>query len=202
MVALMSTIMEWLNAGLKKPGKSKQGLARALGKSNSVVTDIVKGNRPLRVAEIKVISEYLGEPAPLLDSGFVTPVLGIVEANGLIETIYDKRKPLFKIELPFPLSPNAVGYVVEGSALYPVYEDGDVIIVSDEGDAISDLVDQDAIVSLTCGKIFLRRIRNGSQDGFYDLESHRDPIMRDQKIAWASGVIARIPRAKVHKVIE
>lgn len=56
----------WANLGLKKPGRSKGGLAQALGRSNSVVTKILQGERPIRLDEIPRIAAYIDEPPPAI----------------------------------------------------------------------------------------------------------------------------------------
>lgn len=199
MVKFMSDVLDWLLIGLKKPGKSKKGLALALGKSNSVVTDIVQGVRPIRVDEIRLIANYIEEPAPAMDGNSFIPVVGLIALKGEISLPGNKKagEPLFRIALPFPMQPDAVGFQVEGDALYPAYEHGDVIIVSDKGEEITSLIGQDAVVTLYDGTRMLRRVRAGSKPGLFDLESHREPVLRDQRVVWGSGVIARVPRAKI-----
>jgi plasmid maintenance system antidote protein VapI len=48
-----------IEQALKKPGKSKSGLARALGRQPSAVTDILKGGREIKARELPIIAEYL-----------------------------------------------------------------------------------------------------------------------------------------------
>jgi SOS-response transcriptional repressor LexA len=57
-------ISAWIKAGLKKPGRSKGGLAKALGVSAPVVSRIIAGTRPVRYEEVGKIAEYLGESLP------------------------------------------------------------------------------------------------------------------------------------------
>lgn len=55
--------VEWIVRGLSKPGKSKSGLARAIGRSPSAITDLLSGSRQLKASEIPTIAAYL-EVAP------------------------------------------------------------------------------------------------------------------------------------------
>lgn len=55
---------EWIERGLQKPGKSKSGLARALGRDPAQVTRIVNGTREIKIAELVKIAAYIGEPPP------------------------------------------------------------------------------------------------------------------------------------------
>jgi transcriptional regulator with XRE-family HTH domain len=57
-------IREWLNRGLKKPGKSQAGLARHLGLAAPQMNRAAKGTRRIQLAELARIAEYLEEPVP------------------------------------------------------------------------------------------------------------------------------------------
>ncbi len=62
--------VEWIRAGLKRTGKTRSGLAKALGRSPSAVTDLLNGQRRLRADEIAIVADYLGvEPPRLLGGG-------------------------------------------------------------------------------------------------------------------------------------
>lgn len=54
-----------IKEGLKKPGKSKKGLAEALGRVPGTVTAILKGERQIKAKELPVISRYLELDATL-----------------------------------------------------------------------------------------------------------------------------------------
>lgn len=56
--------IQWIIDGLEKPGKSRIQLAQALGRSPSVVTKILNGERELKAREISVIANYLDVKAP------------------------------------------------------------------------------------------------------------------------------------------
>jgi SOS-response transcriptional repressor LexA len=56
--------IEWIIDGLEKPGKSKAGLAKALGRHPAVVSNILSGKRDIKAREIAIISRYLETTAP------------------------------------------------------------------------------------------------------------------------------------------
>lgn len=66
-------LRHWLKHGLSKPGKSKGGLARALGRSNSVVSKILNGTREIKARELPLIAAYLGELVPPYETRFPHP---------------------------------------------------------------------------------------------------------------------------------
>jgi SOS-response transcriptional repressor LexA len=60
--------------GLKQPGKSKKGLAKALGRQPSAVTELLKGNREIKAREVPIIVDYLGLTVALEKVPFATNV--------------------------------------------------------------------------------------------------------------------------------
>lgn len=72
-------LRNWIKNGLKKPGKSKSGLAAALGKANSAVTNILSGIRRINVEEIPVIAAYLEDPPPSMPGIDIRPRPELVE---------------------------------------------------------------------------------------------------------------------------
>lgn len=93
-------VADWVARGLKKPGKSQVGLARAMGITQPQITRLLAAERSLRVEEIAVVQRYLDEPFPfgeispssVLDSQIIgqMPVLGRVAAGVWME----KDKPV------------------------------------------------------------------------------------------------------------
>ena len=104
-----SDVIDWLDRGLRKPGKSQSGLARALGIAPAAINRALKGKRDIKARELPIISAYIEEPAPNGGSE-VTPmngdlvpvhVSGVTEAGAFREasefveservTIYEPR---------------------------------------------------------------------------------------------------------------
>lgn len=69
-------VIEWITTGLNKEGKSKKGLAAAIGRAPSAVSELLKGKRKLQLDEIDRIARYLGEAPPAF--GGVEPERTIV----------------------------------------------------------------------------------------------------------------------------
>ena len=83
---------------LQKPGKTKGGLARAMGVRPGAVSEILSGLRLIKASEIAPIMEYLE-----LNS---VPIMGRVGAGAVIEPENEQVPPegLGEVELPFPIS--------------------------------------------------------------------------------------------------
>lgn len=82
-------LIEWIECGLRRPGKSRAGLAAALGLPTPRVTEILGGRRRVQLEELPRIAEYLGISLMQLSTiaemlvgsyGFV-PVRGAVAAG-------------------------------------------------------------------------------------------------------------------------
>lgn len=67
---LRQVTIDWIVKGLKKPGKTGTGLAKALDLPQPRIPEIKKGIRLLKVSELSKAAAYLEEPVPpeLIDS--------------------------------------------------------------------------------------------------------------------------------------
>lgn len=56
---------EWVANNLdKKAGKTQKGLAETLGVAHPQITQLLKGNRDIKVREVPIIAKYLGVAPP------------------------------------------------------------------------------------------------------------------------------------------
>src|SRR5262249_42143117 len=88
----MEELLDWIRRGLRKPGKTQAGLARAIGRSPSAVNNLLAGKRRLRADEIGKIARYLEEPPPRIrgdgeladvaEEPMTVPVLGYIGDGG------------------------------------------------------------------------------------------------------------------------
>jgi phage repressor protein C with HTH and peptisase S24 domain len=138
--------IEDIRRGLETPGKSKSGLAKALGLDPAAVTRLLQGKRLLKAAEIQTVRDYLGPdtaplpppeqiiPAPALsrhDMPQDVPVYGTAvggsvgdfQLNG--QTVdYVRRPPALRNAL------NAFAIYYANDSMYPAYEAGDPIYIN------------------------------------------------------------------------
>ena len=98
--------VDWIRAGLKRTGKTRSGLAKALGRSPSAVTDLLNGHRRLRADEIAIVAEYLGiEPPRLIGGGRAAippkaPLVGYVGAGAIAHFYADGQGPFDDVDAP------------------------------------------------------------------------------------------------------
>src|SRR6478735_6360737 len=97
-----------IERGLKKTGKSKGGLAAAMGVRPGAVSEIFSGIRLIKASEIEPISEYLR-------LNWV-PIMGRVGAGAVIEPEYEQVPPdgIGEVELPFPIEDETIAFEVTG----------------------------------------------------------------------------------------
>ena len=112
-----------IERGLEKPGKTKGGLATAMGVRPGAVSEILSGIRLIKASEIAPIIDYLE-----LNS---VPIMGRVGAGASIEPEHEQVPPegLGEVELPFPIAEETIAFEVSGDSMLPKYENGDIIVV-------------------------------------------------------------------------
>ena len=112
-----------IERGLQKPGKTKGGLATAMGVRPGAVSEILADARLIKATEIQPIIDYLE-----LNS---VPIMGRVGAGAIIEPEHEQVPPegLGEVELPFPISEETIAFEVAGDSMLPKYENGDIIVV-------------------------------------------------------------------------
>ena len=112
-----------IERGLEKPGKTKGGLATAMGVRPGAVSEILSGIRLIKASEIAPIIDYLE-----LNS---VPIMGRVGAGASIEPEHEQVPPegLGEVELPFPIAEETIAFEVAGDSMLPKYENGDIIVV-------------------------------------------------------------------------
>lgn len=98
--------VQWIIEGLKKPGKSKKGLAAALGRFPSAISDILAQRRQIRAGEISIIADYLEVhlPAERAIPKETVPLVGYVGAGAETHTFADGQGSFDYVDAP-PTNP-------------------------------------------------------------------------------------------------
>jgi Peptidase S24-like len=151
-----------------------------------VTTETLMALAPVLKTTAAWLLEGIGDPNP----GNVVQVVGRIGAGAEILPEFEQIPPegLYEIEVPFPISTDAIAFQVEGDSMWPRYDPGDVIICWRQGTNVDEVIGWEAAVRTTEGKRYLKRIQRGGMTGTFDLESHNAAPIRNVRIEWAAEI--------------
>ena len=184
-----------IERGLEKPGKTKGGLARAIGVRPGAVSEILSGLRLIKASEIAPIMEYLE-----LNS---VPIMGRVGAGAVIEPESEQIPPegLGEVELPFPISEETIAFEVAGDSMLPKYENGDIIVVyRDQRHPLVSFYGEEAAVRLKSGERYLKTIERGKSASLVNLTSFNAKPINGVKLEWIGEICVTLPRGQIERL--
>ena len=179
-----------IERGLGKPGKTKGGLAQAMGVRPGAVSEILSGLRLIKASEITPIIEYLE-----LNS---VPIMGRVGAGASIEPEHEQVPPvgLGEVEMPFPISEETIAFEVAGDSMLPKYENGDVIVVY----PLASFYGEEAAVRLKTGERYLKTIERGKSASLVNLTSFNAKPISGVKLEWIGEICVTLPRGQIERL--
>ena len=184
-----------IERGLEKTGKSKGGLAAAMGVRPGAVSEILGGERLVKASEIIPIMEYLELN--------LAPIMGRVGAGAVIEPDFEQVPPegLGDIALPFPIMEETVAFEIVGDSMLPKYESGDVIVVyKDQRHPLSSFYGEEAVVRLKTGERYLKTIERGKSPSVVNLTSFNAKPIVGVKLEWVGEICLSMPKGQLERL--
>jgi transcriptional regulator with XRE-family HTH domain len=191
--------VDWIRAGLKRTGKTRSGLAKALGRSPSAVTDLLNGHRRLRADEIATVSDYLGiEPPRLIGGGPPrppsAPLIGYVGAGAVAHFYADGQGPFDDVDAPLDSKPMTVAVQIRGHSLGVLFDNWLVFYDDIHNPPDDSLVGRMCVCGLSDGRVLIKSLKRSPHTGLWNLLSNTEPPIYDAGLDWAAPVREMRPR--------
>lgn len=180
--------VEWIAEGLKKTGKSKKGLAQALGRFPSAISDLLAGRRRLRAEEISTIAEYLEVQPPDYSGPGKSPMVGYVGAGAEAHLFNDGQGPFGMVDAPDGSTDATVAVEIRGESLGSFFDRWLVFYDDVRDPPTMDLIGKLCVIGLPDGRVLIKKLAKGSQAGLFTLLSQFESPIFDQSIMWAAKV--------------
>lgn len=183
-----------IERGLKKPGKSKGGLAKALGLAPQGVTALFTPDartgkpRQIKADEVPIIRQYLELDRPV-------PVVGYVGATS--EDVYygeNSDQPLDYVSAPPDADDDTVAVEIRGDSLGPGLN-GFLAYYDQRFEPVTEsLIGRLCVVGLSDGRVLIKILRKAPRGRFHLVPNAGGEIIHDAKVKWAALVIALTPK--------
>jgi repressor LexA len=187
--------VKMIERGLAKPGKTKGGLAAAMGVRPGAVSEILSEARLIKASEIAPIIDYLELNA--------VPIMGRVGAGASIGPELEQMPPegLGEVELPFPIAEETIAFEVVGDSMLPKYENGDIIVVyRDQRHPLTSFYGEEAAVRLKSGERYLKTIERGKTAHVVNLTSFNAKPISGVKLEWIGEICVTLPRGQIERL--
>jgi repressor LexA len=187
--------IKMIERGLAKPGKTKGGLAAAMGVRPGAVSEILAEARLIKASELAPIIDYLELNA--------VPIMGRVGAGASIGPELEQMPPegLGEVELPFPIAEETIAFEVVGDSMLPKYENGDIIVVyRDQRHPLTSFYGEEAAVRLKSGERYLKTIERGKTGHVVNLTSFNAKPITGVKLEWIGEICVTLPRGQIERL--
>lgn len=176
---------------LKRSGLNATQLAKAIDVSPSTLT------RPINSPEhphsisgrtLEKIAEFMGENLPLSlnPNKRTVPVVSYVGAGA---EVFPFDEVFEEIDAPPGAPKESFAVIIQGDSMYPMFFDGDHLVVEWIDDPRDLIGDRSAIVELKDGRRLVKQMTAGAQLNTFTLLSHNSPAIPNVRVKRAARII-------------
>lgn len=185
-----------LRALRKMARLDQQELADDLGVSRTQISKYETNGHPMPDYIIERAAQNFGVTPAFIRYGDtenrMARVVGRVGAGGHVEAI--EAPPWRHVEVPASWR-DAIALEVSGTSCWPIYDDGDDIVVRGARRLIEEeIIGRMCVVETTDGLGLVKRVRRGTRPGLFTLESPNAPPIEDVQLSSARPVKFHAPR--------
>jgi len=196
-------IFERLKEARTKAGYAgPQDAAKAMGMNRYTYTQHESGLRGIKQSSAERYAAFFRVDLAWLLTGKgrsarkgTIPILGYVGAGTEVYPIDDHAKgaALDYVEID-GLPDNSAALIVKGDSMYP-FEDGWIIFFNRQAEGVPNkCVNQLCVVRLANdGPTLVKKLRRGSKEKHFNLESWNAPLREDEALDWATPVLSIRP---------
>lgn len=195
-------IQSWLRRHLAARGRgANRALASHLGVRPDAITRMVadqagKEARAVSAEELLLMAEFFGEDAPLAkERQSIIPIMGRIGAGGDISPDMEQvpEGGLERVELPFSMPAEMIGFEVSGDSMRPAYDDRDVVVCFvQQRRAVEFYLGKEVAVRTAEGKRYLKRLSRGPTARTFNLESWNAKTLIGERIEWIGEIVATV----------
>jgi hypothetical protein len=202
----MATIHERLRWGRERAGfDTATDAAESLGVPEPTYLAHENGSRGFKhdaadryARKFKISLDWLltGRGQPTKGAPVKVKPIGYIGAGAEVHPIDDHALgagfEFEEIDLPPGVPLDAILVMVRGDSMYPRYYDGEKLFYLRDARPPDELIGKECVIKLADGRMYVKRLRRGSGNGLFRLESFNADPIDDAMVEWAAPVIARV----------
>lgn len=188
----MSVFTHWIKELRRASGLKQAEFADALGVSQPTVSRWTRSKPEYENLEkLEAFAAKIGFPSFRdVRREYHLDVWGKIGAGNEVFPFDDPTEitGIADVELPAEID-NAIGLIVDGLSMFPVYNNGDVVVVEDKNYLPEHLINEECYVRLSDGRAFLKIVKRGTKPRHWTLSSHNAPDIENVQITKVMPVI-------------
>ncbi|NHT75902.1 helix-turn-helix domain-containing protein [Rhizobiaceae bacterium CRRU44] len=172
-----------------------QDAADLMGVSRSQYVKLERGERRLTSDYIAQAAKAFGvDEASVIADQRTSRIVGRVGAGSEAHFYVDGDEEFEEVPTPPGGTEHTVGLEIRGDSIGPFFNQWLVFYDDVRNPVTADLIGHLCIVETIEGKVLVKKLMKGSEQGLFHLLSQTESPMEDQDLVWAAKVTALTPR--------